>query len=100
MKAVHNGVINFSVLDGWWLEGWIEGVTGWAIRPHPSEHLSDELRRMRELDDLYNKREYVIVPMFYQRRDEWVQFMKHSIGNLAYYNSYRMMLRYVIEAYF
>ena len=36
MKAAHNGVINFSVLDGWWMEGCIEGVTGWAIGPHPT----------------------------------------------------------------
>src|SRR4030042_6344356 len=35
MKAAHNGVVNFSVLDGWWLEGCVEGVTGWAIRRHP-----------------------------------------------------------------
>jgi starch phosphorylase len=100
MKAAHNGVINFSVLDGWWVEGWIEDVTGWAIGPHPSELLSDEERQMQELDDLYNKLEYVILPMFYHRRDDWIRMMKNSIGNLAYYfNSHRMMLRYVMEAY-
>jgi len=100
MKAAHNGVINFSVLDGWWAEGWIEDVTGWAIGPHPRELLSDEERTIRELDDLYNKLEYVILPMFYQRRDDWIRMMKNSIGNLAYYfNSHRMMLRYVMEAY-
>jgi starch phosphorylase len=100
MKAAHNGVINFSVLDGWWVEGWIEDVTGWAIGPHPSELLSEEERTIRELDDLYNKLEYVILPMFYQRRDDWIRLMKNSIGNLAYYfNSHRMMLRYVMEAY-
>ena len=42
MKAAHNGVLNFSVLDGWWIEGWIENSTGWAIGPHPSEILDDE----------------------------------------------------------
>jgi starch phosphorylase len=100
MKAAHNGVINFSVLDGWWIEGWIEDVTGWAIGPHPSQLLSNEERKIRELDDLYNKLEYVILPMFYQRRDDWIKMMKNSIGNLAYYfNSHRMMLRYVMEAY-
>jgi starch phosphorylase len=100
MKAAHNGVINFSVLDGWWVEGWIEDVTGWAIGPHPSEVLSEEERTIRELDDLYNKLEYVILPMYYQRRDDWIRLMKNSIGNLAYYfNSHRMMLRYVMEAY-
>ncbi|WXG42389.1 MAG: alpha-glucan family phosphorylase [Candidatus Freyarchaeum deiterrae] len=101
MKAAHNGVINFSVLDGWWLEGWIEEVTGWAIGPQPNEPLSEEERRTRELEDLYNKLEYVIVPMFYQRRDEWITMMKNSIGKIAYYfNSHRMMRRYITEAYF
>ncbi|MEM2935946.1 MAG: alpha-glucan family phosphorylase, partial [Candidatus Bathyarchaeia archaeon] len=101
MKAAYNGVMNFSVLDGWWVEGWVEGVTGWAIGPRPDEELSDEERKIRELDDLYNKLEYIIVPMFYQRRDDWLRMMKNSIGKIAYYfNSHRMMLRYVTEAYF
>jgi len=100
MKAAHNGVINFSVLDGWWLEGWIEGVTGWAIGPHPSEHCPVGECKSRELDDLYNKLEYCIVPMFYQRRDDWIKMMKNSIGKIAYYfNSHRMMRRYFTEAY-
>jgi starch phosphorylase len=64
MEAAHNGVINFSVLDGWWIEGWIEGVTGWAIGPPPDEHASNEQRHIRELNDLYNKLEYIIVSMF------------------------------------
>jgi starch phosphorylase len=100
MKAAHNGVINFSVLDGWWVEGWVEGVTGWAIGPHPDEQLSTDEAEIRELDDLYNKLEYIIVPTFYQKRDEWIRMMKNSIGKIAYYfNSHRMMRRYVTEAY-
>ncbi|RLI18850.1 alpha-glucan family phosphorylase, partial [Candidatus Bathyarchaeota archaeon] len=95
MKAAHNGVINFSILDGWWVEGWIEGVTGWAIGPHPDEQLSTEETKIRELDDLYNKLEYIIIPMFYQKRDEWIKMMENSIGKIAYYfNSHRMMRRY------
>jgi len=100
MKAAHNGVANFSVLDGWWLEGWIEDVTGWAIGPLPDEHVRDDRRRDRELADLYNKLEYIIIPRFYKERDEWVGMMKNSIGKIAsYFNSHRMMMRYVIEAY-
>jgi len=100
MKSAHNGVINFSVLDGWWVEGWVEGVTGWAIGPHPDEQLSTEETKIRELDDLYNKLEYIIIPMFYQKRDEWIKMMENSIGKIAYYfNSHRMMRRYVTEAY-
>jgi starch phosphorylase len=100
MKAAHNGVLNFGVLDGWWIEGWIEGVTGWAIGPQPNEKFSVEECRRRELDDLYNKLENIIVPMFYSRRDEWIEMMKGSIGKVAYYfNSHRMMQRYATEAY-
>ena len=100
MKAAHNGVINFSVLDGWWIEGWIEGVTGWAIGPQPNENVSAEECRRRELDDLYNKLENIIVPMFYSRRGEWIKMMKNSIGKIAYhFNSHRMVQRYATEAY-
>ena len=100
MKAAHNGVINFSVLDGWWTEGWMEDITGWSIGPHPSESVSPEERGRRELKDLYSKLEYVIVPKFYYKKDEWVRTMKGSITRIAFYfNSHRMMQRYVTEAY-
>ena len=100
MKAAHNGVINFSVLDGWWIEGCIEGVTGWAIGPHPNEKMSAEECYRKELDDLYTKLEYTIAPMFYSRMDEWIRIMKNSIGKIAhYFNSHRMMQRYATEAY-
>jgi starch phosphorylase len=100
MKAAHNGVINFSVLDGWWIEGCVEGVTGWAIGPHPNESLQDQNRRDRELDDLYGKLEYLIVSKFYKERDDWINIMKNSIGKIAYYfNSHRMMRRYATDAY-
>lgn len=100
MKAAHNGVVNFSVLDGWWVEGCVEGITGWAIGPRQDEQLSTDEDKIRELDDLYNKLEYIIIPTFYQKRDEWILMMKNSIGKIAYYfNSHRMMRRYVTEAY-
>jgi starch phosphorylase len=100
MKAAHNGVINFSVLDGWWIEGCVEGVTGWAIGSHPNETLQEQTRRERELDDLYGKLEYLILPRFYEERDDWLSMMKNSIGKVAYYfNSHRMMRRYATDAY-
>jgi starch phosphorylase len=100
MKAAHNGVVNFGVLDGWWIEGWIEGVTGWSIGPEPGEKVSYEEARNRELEDFYGKLEHMIIPMFYHRRDEWIRMMNNSIGMVAsFFNSHRMMRRYVTEAY-
>jgi len=100
MKAAHNGVINFSVLDGWWIEGCIEGFTGWAIGPSPDERVKEHERRVRELDDLYSKLQYLVIPKYYGARDDWVSMMKSSIGKVAYYfNTHRMMRRYVTDAY-
>ncbi len=100
MKAAHNGIVNFSVLDGWWIEGCIEGITGWAIGPPPNQAISEQERRKRELSDLYNKLEYLIIPRFYDERDAWINMMKNSIGKVAYhFNTHRMMRRYATEAY-
>ena len=100
MKAAHNGVINFSVLDGWWIEGCVEGLTGWAIGPSPDQWLDEQETRKREIADLYNKLEYVIIPKFYRDRDSWIGMMKNSIGKVAYYfNTHRMMRKYATDAY-
>jgi starch phosphorylase len=99
MKAAHNGVLNFSVLDGWWIEGHIEGFTGWSIGPEPTE---TELGPADETDaeDLYNKLEKMIIPTYYDDRRTWIRMMQNAIGKNAYYfNSHRMMRRYVTEAY-
>ena len=100
MKAAHNGVVNFSVLDGWWVEGWIENATGWSIGPKPDEILSEEEAILAELNDLYNKLYYAIVPMYYEQKNEWFKLINNSIGMIAYYfNSHRMMRLYVTQAY-
>src|SRR3972149_4451218 len=100
MKASHNGVINFSVLDGWWIEGHIEDFTGWSIGPMPSEVTLTENLDTKDADDLYTKLEKIIIPMFYNERHTWVRMMQNAIGKNAYYfNSHRMMRRYVTEAY-
>ena len=100
MKAAHNGVVNFSVLDGWWLEGCIEGVTGWSIGPHPKELVTETERREVELHDLYSKLEYLIVPTFYGHRDTWISLMKNSIARIAHYFQIQwVMRRYITEAY-
>lgn len=96
MKASHNGVPNFSVLDGWWIEGHIEGYTGWSIGPS-SDTATDH---QKDADDLYYKLENIIIPTFYNDRRTWIRIMQNAIGKNAYYfNSHRMMRRYVTEAY-
>jgi starch phosphorylase len=101
MKAAHNGVPNFSVLDGWWIEGHIEGFTGWAIGPQPSENkVGESSMDTRDAEDLYYKLENILIPVFYNDRRTWIRIMQNAIGKNAYYfNSHRMMRRYVTEAY-
>jgi starch phosphorylase len=100
MKAAHNGVLNFSVLDGWWIEGHIEGFTGWSIGPLPTETALVEASDAQDAEDLYYKLEKIIIPTFYNDRRTWVRMMQNAIGKNAYYfNSHRMMRRYVTEAY-
>jgi starch phosphorylase len=100
MKAAHNGVINFSILDGWWIEGHIEGFTGWAIGPNPTETLLIDNIDTKDADDLYLKLEKTIIPLFYNDRHGWIRMMQNAIGKNAYYfNCHRMMRRYVTDAY-
>jgi starch phosphorylase len=100
MKAALNGVPNFSVLDGWWIEGHIEGITGWSIGPPPGEIDQEVGRASEDLEDMYQKLEKVIIPLYYNDRQGWVKVMKNAIGKNAYYfNTHVMMRRYVTEAY-
>ncbi len=100
MKAALNGVPNFSVLDGWWIEGHIEGVTGWSIGPAPTEVSPAAESSRADAEDLYAKLETEIIPTFYQDRTRWIHIMKNAIGKNAYYfNTHVMMRRYVTEAY-
>ena len=95
MKATHNGVPNFSVLDGWWIEGWIEGYTGWAIGT-----LDEASDPKRDAEDLYFKLGNDVLPMFYENRYIWFKVMKNAIAMNAYYfNTHRMIRFYVTEAY-
>lgn len=93
MKAAFNGVPNLSVLDGWWLEGCIEGVTGWAIGDAADMPDGDALA-------LYDKLEQVVLPLYYDDNSGWIKIMKGAISkNASYFNSHRMMRRYATEAY-
>ncbi len=96
MKAAHNGVPHFSILDGWWIEGHIEDKTGWSIGPKTEENNTDA-----DAEDMYDKLEYVILPKFYKHSDEWVDVMRNAIAiNGSFFNSHRMIQQYVSNAYF
>ena len=100
MKATHNGVPNFSVLDGWWIEGWVEGVTGWSIGPAATETTLSENNENEDIEDLYCKLENVVLPLYYNDRAGWIKVMKGAVGkNACYFNTHRMMRQYVTEAY-
>jgi glycogen phosphorylase len=97
MKAALNGVPSFSVLDGWWLEGWIEGVTGWSIGLGDGA-MAD---RSKDVPTLYDKLQKVILPMFRKERDRYLEVMRHAIAlNGSFFNTQRMAKQHVLKAYF
>ncbi len=97
MKACLNGVPSLSILDGWWLEGCIEGVTGWAIGSIAAEPSDDS----KDAEDLYDKLEQVVLPMFYDNKDAWARIMRYAIAfNSSFFNSHRMVQQYLLNAYF
>jgi starch phosphorylase len=95
MKAAMNGVPSFSVLDGWWVEGHIEGITGWSIGD--SAATGDAANEVREL---YDKLEHEVVPLYYGRRQRYVEVMRSAIAlNGSFFNTQRMVQQYVTNAY-
>jgi starch phosphorylase len=109
MKAAVNGVPSLSILDGWWLEGCIEGVTGWAIGTDtlPREHAEGgaqppaDMSGRNDAESLYAKLEHVILPMFYKNRPAYTEVMRHAIAiNGSFFNTRRMMQNYIAKAYF
>jgi glycogen phosphorylase len=97
MKAAMNGVPSLSVLDGWWIEGHFEGHTGWSIGSG-DENLADATA---EIASLYSKLEAIIVPMFYEQPDRYAEVMRSTIAiNGSFFNTQRMILQYLSNAYF
>jgi glycogen phosphorylase len=101
MKAALNGVPSLSILDGWWAEGHIEGVTGWSIgesrRTAGSNAPTDN---QAEAESLYSKLESVILPLYYGGRHEFLEVMKHTIAiNGSFFNTQRMLQQYITDAY-
>jgi glycogen phosphorylase len=99
MKAALNGVPSLSILDGWWIEGHIEGITGWSISKdiQNSGKTSD---RAKDALSLYN-RLTEIIPLFYQNNEHYVDIMKNCIAiNGSFFNTQRMLQQYIVKAYF
>jgi starch phosphorylase len=93
MKAAMNGVPSLSILDGWWIEGCIEGVTGWAI----DDGASDE----EEAQSLYRKLENAVVPLYLQAPEKWARMMRTTLAfNGSYFNTNRMVKQYSRNAYY
>lgn len=101
MKAALNGVPGLSILDGWWIEGCVEGVTGWAFGDaRPVAHAGND-RFADDADALFEKLEQVVLPLYYRDRDEWLRIMSHAIAlNGSHFNTQRMVQQYVLKAYY
>jgi starch phosphorylase len=98
MKAAMNGVPSLSVLDGWWIEGCIEGVTGWAIGARNGAEPGSEAAEAALLCD---KLEQAVLPLYYQDRRGYLDVMRHTIAlNGSFFNTERMLNQYVAKAYF
>ena len=98
MKAAVNGVPSLSILDGWWVEGCIEGVTGWAIGRDNSVQTDDDAAV--DAHSLYAKLEHIILPMFNGDRDRYLDVMRHTLAlNGSFFNTERMLDQYVCKAY-
>jgi starch phosphorylase len=100
MKAAVNGVPSLSVLDGWWIEGCIEGVTGWSIGP-PDGRASASADHSNDAASLYDKLEQIVMPLFYDNRVDFLDVMRHAIAlNGSFFNTHRMLQQYLLKAYF
>lgn len=100
MKAALNGVPSLSVLDGWWIEGHIEGITGWSIGEN-GRGVGEDHDRSKDAASLYDKLEQVVIPLFYKDRNGFIDVMLHSIAlNGSFFNTHRMLQQYVLKAYF
>ncbi len=97
MKAALNGVPSLSVLDGWWVEGCVEGVTGWAIG---NDVNVDGDNSAAESASLYDQLEFQILPLFYKRPEAYTAIMRSTIAlNASFFNTNRMVEQYRSNAY-
>ncbi len=93
MKAALNGVPSLSILDGWWIEGWVEGITGWAIEDGASDQ--------QEAEAFYNKLESAVVPLYRAEPEQWARMMRTTLAfNGSFFNTDRMVKQYLRNAYY
>jgi starch phosphorylase len=97
MKAALNGVPSLSILDGWWIEGCFEGVTGWAFGDHLGVVEDEEY----EAGSLYHKLERVILPMFDSNPDAHASVVRSAIAvNGSFFTTHRVVSQYLANAWF
>ena len=100
MKASLNGVPNFSVLDGWWLEACMEGINGWGIGPRPAWTDLSYSDDVQDLNDIYGKLEFNILDLYYKNFSDYLKIMKMAVSTIApYFNTHRMVSEYVTDLY-
>jgi starch phosphorylase len=100
MKAAMNGVPSLSILDGWWIEGNIEGITGWSIAENYMEGITKAVNDSNDATSLYQKLSQ-IMQMYYKDRVRYIDVMQHAIAlNGSFFNTHRMLQQYVLNAYF
>lgn len=103
MKAALNGVPSLSIPDGWWIEGAVEGITGWSIGPPPATEPDPSAKRDDQVDALalYEKLERSVLPLYYHDPEGFADVMRHAVAlNGSFFNTHRMVQQYVLEAYF
>ena len=101
MKAALNGVPSLSVLDGWWIEGFVERKTGWSIGGTCVADRHTGNRIECDAESLYHDLENVVLPLFHRERERFIDMMRHCIAlNGSFFNTQRMVQQYVVRAYF
>jgi starch phosphorylase len=100
MKAAHNGVLNLSILDGWWIEGYnMDPLAGWAIGVAPGEPGCNNNDDSLEASNIYTLLENQLIPLYYNNKQEWINRMRHAISLGSYFNTHRMVREYADKAY-
>ena len=98
MKAALNGVPSLSILDGWWIEGCVENLTGWAIGGLRRRGRKDTSEQ--DASAMYDKLENTIIPMFYDDREQYIRIMLYALAlNGSFFNTQRMLQEYLFKAY-